>query len=233
MTSFGRSRSALLMMVLVPVVINCAPDRARQLREEKSLTLGLPLGVTYRPNGKVGLGLTGGTGQTANKIDSVGDNGDPVSMGSSVSTSTSTTPKDGERVVKEHYTEISPFVQYFPWDTSAFFVGAGGTYKKTASNFQENTADSTTLEPSYTPVSMESKSIYFNVPVGWAWIWTPGFSLTLDATASIPVSHSNTYDNDGTTGKVNETNRNKTVDAIEKNQTSISMALGGMIGWSF
>lgn len=232
MPSFRKIFGLLLFASLAPLVMNCAPDQAAKLRAEKSLTLGYP-GVSYRPNGKVAVGMTGAYSSMGTKVTESTDDGKMSISG--VTTSTNTTPStEGDRVIAQKTTQLNPFVQYFPWDTSAFFVGAGASYQTKTSRFDEKTSSWTLAEPAYAPVTTNTTTTYLAVPVGWAWIWGTGFSLTLDFGPRIRMSQSTKFTNDGSTAGVDADRRSRTVDAINDQDSRLS--LGGassILGWAF
>lgn len=216
---------ALLILVAAssPIVTNCAiaPERAKAIREDKALTLGLPLGAIYRPNGKIGLG-TGYSGfQTKEKAK-------PEASSDLTLDASSKT----ERELSGRETDINAFIQYFPWDTSSFFFGAGATYRKSKLSYQETVAGSTLTEDS-TNVSLERTSTSVGVPVGWCWIWQPGFTFQLAATPSVVASRKTTLSDDGTDGNVDQEQRDRTLKGLAKNQGVLSVSAGLLIGWSF
>jgi hypothetical protein len=216
-----------LLLVLAPLASHCAPQNAEAIRKDKSLTLGLP-GLSYRPTGKFAVGSTfsslSGQKNTV-KVDN--------STSSGVIGATGETKAPTSRVVTTSETVISPFVQYFPWSTSAFFVGAGGSYYTAKMKYDEDRMGSPNLEPSLTSVAYSRNSTYVGVPFGWAWIWTPGFSLTVDLEPQWRVATSDKYKDDGTSDQVNTDNRDRTVKAIDGLETAMNTTLGFLIGWSF
>lgn len=205
----------------------CAPTNAAAIRQDKSLTLGLP-GASYRPTGKVGVGVTGGhVAKQKTTIDNT-----KTGFGSVVSATADENPGAQREVEASTYT-VSPFLQYFPWDTSAFFIGAGATFNRAYYHFDEATVDSTSLNPQYGEVNYETRSTYVGVPVGWAWIWTPGFSLTLDFGPRARVSRTTNVSRDGSQNEVSSKERDKTIETIDSLEPRYSWGGSGIIGWSF
>jgi len=124
-------------------------------------------------------------------------------------------------------------MQYFPWSTSAFFVGIGGSLHRATYRFAEDTETSTNLAPSSTDVSYDVNSSYVGVPAGWAWIWESGFSLGLDFGPRFRVRREIAYRNDGTTGGVDSEKRDNTVATLDSLERPVNWGGTGIIGWSF
>lgn len=209
---------------------HCAPERARAVREDKSLTLGLP-GASFRPNGKISIGSTIGY---SNKAKTTIDNSDK-GMGAVVITP-SNDGDPGAEDERDLYTSnltVSPFVHYYPWDSSAFFFGGAVSYSKTSYKFAEERMDNTTLAPSYTDVSYDSTSMYVGAPVGWAWIWESGFSLTLDFGPRFRVNRNEAMKENGDSDNVNARSRDKTLETIDSLESPVAIGGSGIIGWSF
>ena len=212
----------LVFAAAAPLLTNCAPERAMAIRQDKSLTLGLP-GASFRPNGKVGIGSTFAWGTSDSTVTPKAQDG----------TTLVSTPAN-DRLVTTKETQISPFVQYFPWDTSAFFVGAGASYRMSKLSYDETRTGSTGLAPSYTGVAYNRNSTYASVPLGWAWIWNSGFSLTFDFGPRVRVSQSTSYTKNGAGDGVDADQRDRTVKAINQSESFANLGGGsGMIGWSF
>jgi hypothetical protein len=228
MKSLSRRLAPLCLVAVAQLLVNCAPERARAVREDKSLTLGLP-GVTYRPHGKIGVGVTmAGISEAKTKIDTQ-DSGIKSSI---VSSDDKSDHPDAIRDVKQSNVDVNPYVQFFPFDTSAFFIGLQGTYQRAWYEFEEERSDSTSLAPTYTDVKYRTKSNYLGVQAGWAWIWESGFSMGVQAGPRVRVSHQGEYANEG--DDVNTDKRDKTVETIDSLEQGVRLSTGlGIIGWSF
>jgi hypothetical protein len=216
-------RFALLTTLAAAAVAStsCAPERARAIREDKSLTLGYP-GATYRPNGKIGVGATfGGLSDHKSTITPEA----PAGM-------TLDAHQAAKRTVVTSETDINPFVQFFPWDTSAFYVGVGGSYQKAHVSYDELRGGEN-LDGATTSVEYQRSAMYVGVPVGWAWIWAPGASLTLDFGPKFLVSKSNAYTKDGSAGAVDVAQRDRNVKTIDKEGASQVILGNFLLGWSF
>jgi hypothetical protein len=212
--------------------VGCAPQRANALRDDKPLTVGL-VGVSYRPNGRIGIGTTySGSAETNEKMSE-------SSSGASGIISISGKPAEkepafAERDVTSSYSVFSPFAHYYPIDTSAFFVGIGASIMSSRSKYNEETTGHTALAPEYTEIDVKRNATYLAVPVGWAWIWESGFSLSLDFGPRFRVSSSSSYGNDGSAGSVAVDKRDTTKEYLDNREPV--MAVGGantIIGWSF
>lgn len=211
--------------------VGCAPQRANAVRDDKPLTVGL-VGVSYRPTGKIGLGTTyAGSGETNEKMSESSSGAGGIISFNSKPDENETSYK--ERDVKTSYSVISPFAHYYPIDTSAFFVGVGASILSARSKFDEHTTGSTSLAPEYTEVEYKTNATYVSVPVGWAWIWESGFSLSLDFGPRFRVNASSSYGNDGSAGSVAADKRDASKEYLD-NRVPV-MAIGGnsIIGWSF
>lgn len=211
--------------------VGCAPQRANAVRDDKSLTVGL-VGVSYRPTGKIGIGTTyAGSGETNEKMsESSSGAGGIISFNSKAEEKE--TAFDS-RDVKTSYSVISPFAHYYPIDTSAFYVGLGASMLSSRSKFNEETSGSTELAPEYTEVDFKTNATYVAVPLGWAWIWESGFSLSLDFGPRFRVNASSSYGNDGSSNSVAADKRDASKEYLD-NRVPV-MAIGGnsIIGWSF
>lgn len=217
-------KRAALLALLPLAAAHCAPERARAIREDRSLTLGWPIGVSYRPTGKVGIGT---------RFTAISDEKVKVeNTDKGTSTLIAFTDGSTSRDVTHSQTNISPFVQVFPWDTSAFFVGGSGSYRRATYKYDEEVAG-WSAAPTYTNVSYQNTSTYVGAPVGWAWIWTPGFSLTLDAEPRWRAARSTSYSNNGEGNQVNVAQRDSTKHAIDGTESAFELGLDFLIGWSF
>jgi len=228
-TSFFAKAALFAGLAVTALPLACAPEHAAKVRADKSLTLGA-FGAAYRPNGKFGFGATVGTGTETKTVDPTKSDGDVVV----------TKKVDADlynyRNVKTSATGINPFVHYYPWETSAFFVGAAASIYTAKYSFHEETSGSTSLLPSYTDVDYNQNATYVGVPLGWAWIWESGFSLTLDFGPRTRVAATGHYSKDGTDDGVDVAKRDLTTKAIDKLGTGI--LFGGptgnlLVGWSF
>ncbi len=221
-----RLAHALLVLATSLSFFACAPSNAAAIRKDRSLTLGLP-GASYRPSGQIAVGATGG--YTSEQKTTVDNNKTGFA---SVVSNKDENPDSQRELVMSSYS-INPFLQYFLWDTSAFFIGAAASFNRANYQFDEQTVDSTSLNPQYGEVNYETKSTYVGVPIGWAWIWTPGFSLTLDFGPRARISRSTTVTQDGSSKNVSSNERDKTIDTIDSLEPRYTLGGSGIIGWSF
>ena len=88
------------VLCLIMIITGCATDRARQVREERPLTVGL-LGAAWHPTGDTAVGLTLGA-----------NSGVPWS-------------EDGDDIDVKGSSGMAVFGRWFPMDDSAFYLGAG------------------------------------------------------------------------------------------------------------
>lgn len=230
-TLSGRSPKAFLILALALLCAHCAPERARAMREDKAFSLGAPIvfsaALSYRPTGKFGVGLAG---SALNDRKSTIDASKTGIAAVSVSNDTAETDK---RELSTSSYEINPFVQIFPWDSSAFFLGVAGAYRNARYRYQEETEASTTLAPAYTAIKYETTSSYVGVPVGWAWIWGSGFSLSFDFGPRFRVNKEQDLANDGATSGVSTTKRDHTIGIIDDLEPKVAWGGSSLIGWSF
>lgn len=218
----------LFLLAVSQFALACAPSRAKAVREDKSLTLGY-VGMSYRPTGKISVGTTySGSAETTSKMTDVSDG-----MGGLTVSSGRNETAYADRDVKTSYSVISPFVHYYPSDTSAFYIGLGASLYSSRSEFGEETANSTTLAPEYTDVDYQTKANYIGAPVGWAWIWESGFSFSLDFGPRFRVDQSTSYGNDGSSSDVDAAKRDETKDYLDSRRPVVAMGGNGIIGWSF
>jgi hypothetical protein len=225
-----RRLAPALVVVAALALTHCAPERARAVREDKSLTLGLP-GASFRPTGKISIGTTLGYAHRAKTT----INNTETGMGA-IDITPDDDSADLDEDERELYTSnvtVSPFVHVYPWDSSAFFFGGGISYSKSNYRFSEERMDSTALAPTYTDVAYDSTSTYVGVPVGWAWIWESGFSLTLDVGPRFRVSRTQEMRDDGEASGVNSQSRDRTVETIDSLENPVTLGGSGIIGWSF
>jgi hypothetical protein len=209
----------LLAATFAPLTTGCAPERAHAVREARNVTLGLP-GVSYRPRGSYSLGATFATNPRS--VDTVFNEqgGDSVIEENEI------------RSVESRYGSISPFLQVFPWETSAFMIGLGATVEQRRYRFNEEVVGSTALAPQFSEVEYGVQNIYVGVPVGWAWIWESGFSFTLDVGPRWRVSR--TMSGYTERGTVDEAKFTVTDTALaDKVETAIQYGGSGILGYSF
>lgn len=209
------NKDIILVLSLLAIVFSgaCATDQASQLRTERPTQIGW-LGAIYRYQPNQAAGVSGSFS---------GSTGAPTSFTQEEDEG----EKDEEIVYQNMY---EGFYHYYPWETSAFFIGAGLRHAETKFRFDEpleNDADTTTS------IKFTNKSDYLAVPVGWAWIWGTGFSLTLDLGPRFRIGRSQSFSSDGA-GLVSKSSRDETVDDLEKLYAG-SFLIGGnaIIGYSF
>ena len=207
----------------------CAPTQARGLREARPFTVAL-LGVAARPNGNVGAGVAlGYTGDKSFAVKS-GDSGIKARL------KPDNFADDDARVINQKSaTTISPFVHFYPMVSSAFFLGAGASYTKSRYGFKEHNTEYS-VSSQTTDVEYEKTLVYARMPVGWAWIWNNGFSLTLDFGPALLMSRNGHYNSggDGMSG-VDIAKRDSTRDTVESLDPKFRVidGINTMIGYSF
>jgi hypothetical protein len=220
-----RASMGVSLFCLVLVVIGlpgCAPSRAKMVREQRNTTIGL-LGASYRPTGNVGIGVAGGAAKNDIEIDR-----------EKKSYASNKTEDANIREMKETSTTVSPFVHFYPWETSAFFWGAGVNFTKNRFQFDEEKEGSTSLAPAFTGVTYESTATDIHVPLGWHWIWENGVTVMLDFGPSATVAYSGRYTNDGGDDGVNAAQRDQSVEALDRaKKGGLRFAGSSIIGYSF
>lgn len=209
----------ILILALAALFQACAPSQAEAIREERPVSIGYPA-AAYRPNGKVavGVGLDPTVGQEM-KVKDTSSGGLALTGNNS----------DDVQDVKVRTEAVSPFVHYYPWATSAFFVGAGLEVARSRYNFEEDRTDGGT-----TNVSYETTGTYLGVPAGWAWIWDNGFSLFFDLGPRWRVREASRFNDSGEDENVNVSERDDMVDDLDELFAN-RVRFGGssMIGFSF
>ena len=200
----------------------CAPSRAKMVREQRNTTIGL-LGASYRPNGNIGVGVAAGASKDNVEIDR-----------EKKSYATKSTDDIDTRKMAETSSTVSPFVHYYPWETSAFFTGVGANIIKRTYSFDEEKDGSTTLAPSYTEVQYNVSATELHAPLGWNWIWENGITLMLDFGPSMTVAYSGKYADDGSGNGVNSGARDQSVSALDRaKRGGLRFAGASLIGYSF
>lgn len=225
-TTFRSVRAAITLAGASLMLAYCAPTNAHAIRQDKSLTLGLP-GVSYRPTGKIAVGST-------------------FDLAHEEDLDLNTTPKDSkgkrdelpenDREITKRTVGVRPFVQYFPWETSAFFVGAGAQLYSNKYRYNEFQTGASLTNPSYAEVEYATKANYMTVPFGFAWIWPNGFSFTADIGPRVYVGGSGTLTNDGTNEGVDEAQRDQTIKRIMEDEKQVYLFSAfptAVIGYSF
>ena len=71
------------------------------------------------------------------------------------------------------------------------------------------------------------------MPVGFAWIWESGFSLTLDVGPRARVSRTAEVTRDGHDEGVSAKERSSTLNTLDSLEPRITYGGAGIIGWSF
>ena len=221
---FKRTIGALgVACLLLPLASSCAPEKAKSVRQARNLTLGL-LGVSYRPTGDFSVGMNGAVG-----------NKTKVELKKKRDDSSESFVPDGDltfdRDTKKSYQTINAFAHYFPWDSSAFFVGAGLEYDQSKYYFNEQIDGSTALNPLLTDIEYGNKAVYATMPFGWEWIWESGFALTLNLDLRHSVSDQTSYAKDGSQQKVAVDSRDAVVQELDRNHW-FGAGLG-IIGYAF
>ena len=147
----------------------CATNNAQKVRESRSVTATILMspGAIYRPNGHVGIGAVYSANRAKNDT---------------VAHSDVSSKEFGEDSFKTQETRskgLDAFVHYYPWSTSAFFMGVG--FKNETSEYSvavdQNVA---TLEEADSNLKYSSRVTKVKVPVGWSWIYENGFSVLFD-----------------------------------------------------
>jgi len=213
---------ALSLLTAAVVLPGCAPSRAKMVREQRNVTIGL-LGASYRPTGNVGVGVAGGAAKEDIEIDR-----------EKKSYATNKSEDANVREMKESTTTVSPFVHFYPWETSAFFWGAGVNFTKNRYLFDEEKDGSTALAPTFTEVNYESSTTDLHVPLGWHWIWENGMTLMFDFGPSTTVAYSGRYIDDGGQDGVNAVERDRSIEALDRaKKGGLRFAGSSIVGYSF
>ena len=125
------------------------------------------------------------------------------------------------------------FYHYYPWETSAFFLGGAASWESSKVKFEERTREYTATSKECVEVGFRKKSLRIGAVVGWFWIWENGFSLLLDLGPRIRVQHYRSFTDNGESDNVDQSRRDDFVDQIN----GLSVFLGGipsrMLGYSF
>lgn len=161
--------SSLALLMFSVIFQNCAPMKARQNREMKPVTVGLPIGAMFRPTGDMALGLNFASySEREVKI-----NQDLAEV-----------RKDPEieRQGSQAATIFRFHSHYYPWADSAFFVGLGVDYYDSTISVaaQETEGGAFALTGAEAEQEYAVQTTQVRLPVGWSWIWNNGLSLLLD-----------------------------------------------------
>jgi len=214
--------TVLGLLLTASLTQGCAPSRAKIVREQRNTTIGL-LGASYRPNGNIGVGISASGAKDEVEVDR-----------EKKSYANSKSDDANVQMIAETSSMVSPFVHYYPWDTSAFFVGAGANFTKSRYQYEAEKEGSTTLAPAYTEVNYEVSATDLHMPLGWNWIWENGITLMLDFGPSTTVAYAGRYSNDGGDGGVNATQRDESIAALDSaKKGAVRFSLGSIIGYSF
>lgn len=214
-------RQVFLGLALVLLAGSCASDQAASLREAKPNQLGIAnYGYLRRLSSNQAAGLTfdAGSGQ-AFYMKAATEDGEWL------------TSEDEGKDPKISHFNVNFFAHHYPWETSAFFVGLGYAYKEQDFSFKEPLSEDATQKIKIKYTDMAS---YVGVPLGWAWVWDRGFSLTLDFGPRWRVSHRRHIEESGM-DQVNLTSRDDTMDELEETYIGRSELGGGtmLLGFSF
>lgn len=210
-------RKSVLLVLASIVFPSCATDEASKFREEKPFTVGLT-GVQYRPNKNLGIGIGSSLGSTERKLcESFFCSSSDQEKGLEFTS--------GKKVEgKSTYWDFGGYANYFVWDTSAFFVGGGLTYRSTDVD--------ATIKVTKENASYKSTSVFLRPSLGWNWIWTPGFSLFLDFGFGVRVTHSRTFDASSPSDDVKDAAKYIDDTVFRIGSTPVGGG-SGLIGWSF
>jgi hypothetical protein len=169
-------------VTLIVLTQACATTGAEKIRAQKSVTAAVfpTIGAIYRPTAKIGIGATISA--------SVRENDELTHSEENMKDFGSETFN-----VKESKSRgTNAFLHYYPWSTSAFFLGAG--VKSESKNYSLAVSNDGTTLDSISPVNMTySASVKkIRVPLGWNWIYESGFSMLLDIGPNVAVTETAT-----------------------------------------
>jgi hypothetical protein len=202
-------------------LVSCATDQAAKMRTDKKTTVGvvgLGLGalVEYRPSAGYGVDLAFQNG----------------SLGLPGRFTFASLFEDSIRELDE--TDLKTYTlagTFYPWQNSAFRVGAGltsttGNLKFDAFAVDENSASQ--------KVKYSYSSNYLVIPVGWNWIFESlgGFTYGLSYDLMFEISNSTSM-KDGGTAAIDTADRDAYLNEYKNDR---KRRVGGMlshIGWSF
>lgn len=173
--------SRVLTTVSIVFIQACATNNAQKVRESRSLTATILMspGAIYRPNGRVGIGAVYSANRTEN--DSINHS----------DASSKEFGEDSFNAKESRSREVDAFVHYYPWSTSAFFMGVG-FQNKTAEYSVAVDQNVSTLEEADANLKYSSRVTKVKVPVGWSWIYENGFSVLFDLGPTISVKEQGT-----------------------------------------
>lgn len=166
-------RSLLIAAYMVTQYSSCAPSNAKALREQKSLTLGVP-GISKRLNGAMDIGVN------INPLAAVSWEFQKTKDEEALTYGKNFTDDATHRAVEVKF-GISPhvFARFYPWDASAFFFGVGFGQEEDSVQFKALESGKLSLDDGYADVKVTEKKSSINIPIGWQWIWDSGFTFGL------------------------------------------------------
>jgi len=160
----------------------CATTGADKMRAQRSVTATVfpTVGAIYRPTAKVGLGAT---------LSSY------VREDEQLSHSPENMKNFGSEtfnVQESRSRGTNAFLHYYPWTTSAFFMGAGIKTESKNYALAVNNDGSALESDAATNLTYSAKVKKIRVPLGWNWIYESGFSMLLDIGPNVAVSETAT-----------------------------------------
>ena len=212
-----------ILSLMMGSVFSCAPNKARQIREMRPVTVGLPIGAMYRPTGDIALGAAYGR--------MIKDN-------YKVDTEQKRVNAEGkEEELEEFNAKINssvfrPYVHYYPWADSAFFLGIGLDVRRSIYKVEENAESELGALGGEKDLEYDVSTQRVRIPVGWSWIWGNGISLLMDLGPRVAVQQSGSDSEEAETTSAN-TRRADTLSDLDSEEQGAIIEPVFLLGYSF
>lgn len=216
-------RHSIKFVCLVSAILGleaCAPMHAAKVRKSKPVSIGL-VGASVRvsENIDVGASYKGGDIETTKKMETT------------VASDNSTLERDYNYSSTSY---VLPYVRYYPWKTSAFFIGAAAYQNTDRYNFKTINNGEIGLAEDATAEEYNIKTTHMVIPFGWAWIWESGFTFGLDLSIDYRVKGATEISNNSSINRADVENVVANIDENYGNTIGLSSASGtSIIGYSF
>lgn len=213
-------RFTILPFTVALAFTGCATSQAGKMRQAKPVTIGANFNsnviAEYRPSKNLG-------------VDAVYM---PGTLGVESDISVTSLIEGAVRDLKEEKpVSIYAGLSYYPWDSSAFRLGLGGSQQQSNVKFF---ALNKTVDSPLIPVEYKVNYTYGTVSAGWNWVFESlwGFTFGFDFAVHNRVAASSTLVTNGG-DSVDTTDRDDYFKAYDKSRKTMYGSLLSHYGWSF
>lgn len=192
MNSIAHILCFVFALCVVVSATSCAPTMAGKIRENDPVTLGA-WGAQYRPAKNLGLSFV----SSSQTNDSLGTKNKSYAHGEDIL----------DKKARREGRDLFYSVLWYPFESSAFFVGGGVMSRRVTTYFNEKTQSG----DGEVSVRAEDSGIAMGVPVGFTWIWQSGATFHMDIGPHFYLSKTRRYTSGEDGSGVDESARDETM----------------------